>query len=35
MCAWVGYSRYRKGREQLAEVIPLLIGFLRGGTATA
>lgn len=34
-CVWVGYSGYRKGQERLAEIIPLLIGSLRGGTAAA
>jgi hypothetical protein len=34
-CVWVGYSSCRKGQERLAEIIPLLIGSLRGGAAAA
>jgi hypothetical protein len=34
-CVWVGYDRYSRGQERLAEVVPLLISSLRRGTAAA
>jgi hypothetical protein len=34
-CVWVGYSSYWRGQERLAEILPLLISVLRGGTAAA
>jgi hypothetical protein len=34
-CLWVGGSSYERAEERLAEVLPLLIGSLRRGPATA
>jgi hypothetical protein len=34
-CLWVGYSAYERAEERLAEVMPLLVRSLGGGTAAA